>query len=830
MAKPIILCVDDDAQVLRALREELRAGYGGELTVEIALGSEAAIRLAQQLTLEGGTVQLVLAELHLLGLGCEQVIGALRQIHSATRCVLITNGSREDKLASLLNRTAVDFILPKPWPSPHLLEAVAEALSRYERERSTSERLDLIETLEVGVLALARAPDEAQLCTSLLEIAADYAAADGGAVVSRDGEHWRTVSGLGVLAGDAPWLKDALAHEAFEAVVAEGGWRAFELSDTAHALQTVSSSVLTFVQRVSGAADGQHVLILRTSARSFHRSPGAFASRLAVVAEPLLKRAKELAAIEEGLASTQADEDSYRQQLAEHETALREVKRALDAAIQDHSAALTSQACELNAQHERELASQASDLAQLKERLEAASQDHASTLSRQTAELTAQHERQLANLAADIAQLQESYETATADAAELTRSYHAALGREREHRALHQAELAERDRAIAEAAQREQALDAQLQASKLKQAELDNSMAEQTETMSAIQESDQGERGRLQEQVAQLSEQLQQAKEQFTRLNEAAVRSAAEHSVRQAEWQITSAAHARELAAVQERVEEEHSEMRNQILGLTAQLQGAGRSGSQESTVQREQMQAFALKLAEAEGQLEAMYRHAAAAQSLTLITPEALQQQFPISVAAMLPARPVLRHLIWTKSVNDSLLVAVGSVGTGIAAVQHLAWLQATLNRISAPPSPHDSPSPDELIDLVVAEWQGEFSGVELPSLGLCQIDAERLVLTYRGLQSQLLLIRGGASILLDSAQAAEHGGLVLEAEDRFVLAPIDPFAQPNKRALADLVELATQMAKLSAKERSARLLAHLRTAAGEAVDLGGAAVLLEV
>lgn len=829
MAKPIILCVDDDAQVLRALREELRAGYGGELTVEIALGSEAAIRMAQQLTLEGGTIQLVLAELHMLGLGCEQVIGALRQIHPATRCVLITNGAREDKLASLLNRTAVDFILPKPWSGPQLLEAVAEALSRYERERSTSERLDLIETLEVGVLALARAPDEAQLCTSLLEIAADYTAADGGAVVARDGEHWRTVSGLGVLAGDAPWLNDALAHEAFEAVVAEGGWRAFELGDAAPTLQ-LSGSVLTFVQRVSGAADGQHVLILRTSARSFHRSPGAFASRLAVVAEPLLKRAKELAAIEEGLASTQADEDSYRQQLAEHETALREVKRALDAAIQDHAAALTSQASELNAHHERELASKASDLAQLKERFEAASQDHAATLSRQTAELTAQHERQLANLAADIAQLQESYETATADAAELTRSYHTALAREREHRALHQAELAERERALAEAAEREQALDAQLQASKLKQAELDNSMAEQTESMSALQQSDQGERGRLQEQVAQLSEQLQQATEQLTLLNEAAVHSAAEHSVRQAEWQAAVAAHERELAAVQERVEEEHSEMRNQILGLTAQLQGAGRSGSQESTVQREQMQAFALKLAEAEGQLEAMYRHAAAAQSLTLTTPEALQQQFPISVAGMLPARPVLRHLIWTKSVNDSLLVAVGSVGTGIAAVQHLAWLQATLNRISAPPSPHDSPSPDEMIGMVVAEWQGEFSGVELPSLGLCQIDAERLVLTYRGLQSQLLLIRGGASIQLDSAQAAEHGGLVLEAEDRFVLAPIDPFAQPNKRALADLVELATQMAKLSAKERSARLLAHLRTAAGEAVDLGGAAVLLEV
>src|SRR6202162_4177375 len=62
MAKPILLSVDDDSDVLRAIERDLRSKYGAEYRVIGSDSPEGALDLLQQLKLRNDSVALLLAD------------------------------------------------------------------------------------------------------------------------------------------------------------------------------------------------------------------------------------------------------------------------------------------------------------------------------------------------------------------------------------------------------------------------------------------------------------------------------------------------------------------------------------------------------------------------------------------------------------------------------------------------------------------------------------------------------------------------------------------------------------------------------------------------
>ena len=62
MAKPILLTVDDDADVLRAIERDLRSQYGAEYRVLASDSPEGALDLLKQLKLRSDGVALLLAD------------------------------------------------------------------------------------------------------------------------------------------------------------------------------------------------------------------------------------------------------------------------------------------------------------------------------------------------------------------------------------------------------------------------------------------------------------------------------------------------------------------------------------------------------------------------------------------------------------------------------------------------------------------------------------------------------------------------------------------------------------------------------------------------
>src|SRR5258708_4333029 len=62
MAKPVLLSVDDDSDVLRAIERDLRSQYGAEYRVIGSDSPEGALDLLKQLKVRNDSVALLLAD------------------------------------------------------------------------------------------------------------------------------------------------------------------------------------------------------------------------------------------------------------------------------------------------------------------------------------------------------------------------------------------------------------------------------------------------------------------------------------------------------------------------------------------------------------------------------------------------------------------------------------------------------------------------------------------------------------------------------------------------------------------------------------------------
>ena len=66
MAKPILLSVDDDSDVLRAIERDLRSRYGAEYRVMGSDSPTGALDLLKQLKVRNDNVALLLADQRML--------------------------------------------------------------------------------------------------------------------------------------------------------------------------------------------------------------------------------------------------------------------------------------------------------------------------------------------------------------------------------------------------------------------------------------------------------------------------------------------------------------------------------------------------------------------------------------------------------------------------------------------------------------------------------------------------------------------------------------------------------------------------------------------
>jgi thioredoxin reductase (NADPH) len=118
MARPIILAVDDDVNVLEAVVQDLRRQYGEDYRVMRAAGGQTALDTLAQVKERNETVALLISDQRMPGLTGVQVLERSRETYPEAQRVLLTAYADTEAAIQAINSARIHYYLNKPWDPP----------------------------------------------------------------------------------------------------------------------------------------------------------------------------------------------------------------------------------------------------------------------------------------------------------------------------------------------------------------------------------------------------------------------------------------------------------------------------------------------------------------------------------------------------------------------------------------------------------------------------------------------------------------------------------------------------------------------------------------
>jgi thioredoxin reductase (NADPH) len=134
MGKPILLSVDDDADVLRAIERDLRSHYGANYRVLASDSPQAALDLLNQLKVRNDSVALLLADQRMPKKDGVHFLQEAREIFPQAKRALLTAYADTNAAISAINEANINYFFLKPWdpPEQHLYPQLDDLLDDWQ--------------------------------------------------------------------------------------------------------------------------------------------------------------------------------------------------------------------------------------------------------------------------------------------------------------------------------------------------------------------------------------------------------------------------------------------------------------------------------------------------------------------------------------------------------------------------------------------------------------------------------------------------------------------------------------------------------------------------
>jgi thioredoxin reductase (NADPH) len=118
VSKPILLTVDDDPSVSRAVARDLRRRYGEDFRILRADSGPGALDALQEVLLRGDKVAVILADYRMPGMNGIEFLEQAMDLFPQARRALLTAYADTDAAIAAINVVDVDHYLLKPWEPP----------------------------------------------------------------------------------------------------------------------------------------------------------------------------------------------------------------------------------------------------------------------------------------------------------------------------------------------------------------------------------------------------------------------------------------------------------------------------------------------------------------------------------------------------------------------------------------------------------------------------------------------------------------------------------------------------------------------------------------
>jgi thioredoxin reductase (NADPH) len=254
--KPVILVVDDDPQVLAAVRRDLRARYREHYTVMSAGSGPEALETARELKRRGDALALLVSDQRMPGMLGHEVLAQSREIYPLARRVLLTAYSDIEAAVRAINDAHVNHYLSKPWdpPDERLYPVIDDLLDDWQAEY-------LPEATGLRVIGHQWSPRSHAIKDFLASSLIPYRWID----VERDPGAGALLDAAGIQAGDLPALlfeDGSDLRDPQPRQVAERLGRSLSAAHEVYDLVIVGAGPAGLAAAVYGASEGLRTLLL----------------------------------------------------------------------------------------------------------------------------------------------------------------------------------------------------------------------------------------------------------------------------------------------------------------------------------------------------------------------------------------------------------------------------------------------------------------------------------------------------------------------------------------------------------------------------------------
>jgi thioredoxin reductase (NADPH) len=134
MAKPILLSVDDDSDVLRSIERDLRSKYGAAYRVIGSDSPEGALDLLKQLKVRNDDVALLLADQRMPRMDGVEFLQQGMKVFPKAKRALLTAYADMNAAISAINQANINYFFLKPWdpPAEHLYPQLDDLLDDWQ--------------------------------------------------------------------------------------------------------------------------------------------------------------------------------------------------------------------------------------------------------------------------------------------------------------------------------------------------------------------------------------------------------------------------------------------------------------------------------------------------------------------------------------------------------------------------------------------------------------------------------------------------------------------------------------------------------------------------
>ncbi len=141
MKKPVIVCIDDEPDVLNSLKIELKKAIGDRCIIETAQGGEDALELLADLQADEHEIALVVSDYIMPDIKGDELLQIIHERSPHTLKIMLTGQADLDAIGHAIKYAKLYRYIPKPWQNEDLKLTVVEAVHSYLQDQKLADEV-----------------------------------------------------------------------------------------------------------------------------------------------------------------------------------------------------------------------------------------------------------------------------------------------------------------------------------------------------------------------------------------------------------------------------------------------------------------------------------------------------------------------------------------------------------------------------------------------------------------------------------------------------------------------------------------------------------------